>query len=360
MAQNMKGLVKTTTQPDGHRPARRKAMIAAAASPAIAGSALSVATGLFAVSSAQAQTSGDTTYAGAIRAANADGSIPAYTGGLLKPPAGYSPEKGYVDPFAADKPLFTITGANADQYKDFLTVGQLALLKKQPSFKMPIYRTQRTAALPERVVADVVAEAGKISLNGSALSGHSRSTIPFPNPKTGEQAMMNFLMRYAGGGYDREYSWFPVRANGDTYRVGYTDRVVYAENIEPSQVSTGLQFAFTSAYTAPPALAGTVYMVHEFTDPIKNPRAAWVYNAGQRRVRRAPDLAYDNVADGTEGMRVTDQYFGFNGALDRYNWRLVGRREMYVPYNTYKVASKSLKYADIIGKGSANIDLMLY
>ncbi len=360
MAQNTKDLVKTTTQPDRHRPARRRAMIAAAASPVIAGSALSATTGLFAVASAQAQTSGETTYAGAIRAANADGSIPAYTGGLLKPPAGYSPEKGYIDPFASEKPLFTITGANADQYKEFLTVGQLALLKKQPNFKMPIYRTQRTAALPERVVADVVAEAGKISLNGSALSGHSRSTIPFPNPKTGEQAMMNFLMRYAGGGYDREYSWFPVRANGDTYRVGYTDRVVYAENIEPSQVSTGLQFAFTSAYTAPPALAGTVYMVHEFTDPIKNPRAAWVYNAGQRRVRRAPDLAYDNVADGTEGMRVTDQYFGFNGALDRYNWKLFGRREMFVPYNTYKVASKSLKYADIIGKGSANSDLMRY
>ncbi len=178
MAKDKKGLENFETQQGKHRPARRRAMIAAAVSPAIAGSALSATTGLFAANAAQAQSAAETTYAGAIRAANADGSIPAYTGGLLKPPAGYSPEKGYIDPFASEKPLFTITGANADQYKDFLTVGQLALLKKQPNFKMPVYRTHRTAALPERAVADVVAEAGKITLNGSELSGHQGNLLP--------------------------------------------------------------------------------------------------------------------------------------------------------------------------------------
>jgi len=300
------------------------------------------------------------TYTGAIRAANADGSIPAYTGGLMKPLAGYSPQTGYIDPFPNDKPLFTITGANADQYREQLTEGLLALLKKNPDFRMPVYTTHRTAALPERVIAEVAAEAGKVQLSGGSLVNHNRTHIPFPTPKTAEQAMFNFLLRYAGGGYDREYSWFPVRANGDFYRVGYTDRVVYAENITPSQVESGLQFAFMSQYTAPPALAGTVYMVHEFKDALKNPRAAWVYNAGQRRVRRAPDLAYDNVADGTEGMRVTDQYFAFNGALDRYDWKLLGRKEMFVPYNTYRVGSKSLKYADVIGKGTVRSDLMRY
>ena len=70
--------------------------------------------------------------------------------------------------------------------------------------------------------------AGKVQLKGGNLLNHSRTTIPFPTPKTGEEAMFNFLLHYAGGGYDREYSWFPVRANGDYYRVGYTDRVVYA------------------------------------------------------------------------------------------------------------------------------------
>jgi hypothetical protein len=280
----------------------------------------------------------EATATGALAGPNADGSIPAYAGGLTKPPAGWSADKGYVDPFPQDKPLYTITAANAGQYAALLTPGVQALLKRQPAFQMPVYQTRRTAALPAT----------------------AKGTVPFPQPKTGEQAMQNHLNRYAGGGYDREYAWFPVRANGEFYKVGYADTVVYAENFTPSQKDSGLQFAFMSRYTAPAALAGTVYLVHEFEDPIKNPRAAWVYNAGQRRVRRAPDLAYDNVADGTEGMRVTDQYFAFNGALDRYDWKLLGRKEMLVPYNTYKVGSKSLKYADVIGKGTAKSDLMRY
>jgi hypothetical protein len=294
--------------------------------------------GLATSSSAVLAQGAEATATGALAGPNADGSIPAYAGGLTKPPAGWSADKGYVDPFPQDKPLYTITAANAGQYAALLTPGVQALLKRQPAFQMPVYQTRRTAALPAT----------------------AKGTVPFPQPKTGEQAMQNHLNRYAGGGYDREYAWFPVRANGEFYKVGYADTVVYAENFTPSQKDSGLQFAFMSRYTAPAALAGTVYLVHEFEDPIKNPRAAWVYNAGQRRVRRAPDLAYDNVADGTEGMRVTDQYFAFNGALDRYDWKLLGRKEMLVPYNTYKVGSKSLKYADVIGKGTAKSDLMRY
>ena len=74
---------------------------------------------------------------------------------------------------------------------------------------------------------------------------------------------------------------------------------------------------------------------------MKQTRSAWIYNAGQRRVRRAPDLAYDNFNDGTEGMRTSDQFDAWNGAPDRYDWKLVGKKEIYVPYNAYKLADKS-------------------
>jgi hypothetical protein len=119
-------------------------------------------------------------------------------------------------------------------------------------------------------------------------------------------------------------------------------------------------FSFLGFYTAPATLQGTVYLVHESIDQVKQPRQAWVYNAGQRRVRRAPDLAYDNVADGTEAMRVTDQFDAYNGAPDRYEWKLVGKKEMYVPYNAYKLSDKKLKYADIIQKNTINSSLMRY
>ena len=81
--------------------------------------------------------------------------------------------------------------------------------------------------------------------------------------------------------------------------------------------------------------SGTAFLVHEPLDQVAESRSAWIYNAGSRRVRRAPDLAYDGVNDGSEGMVVTDQIDGYNGAPDRYDWQLLGKREIYVPYNTY-------------------------
>ena len=51
----------------------------------------------------------DLTPTGAEQAGNADGSIPAWSGGLTQPPAGYSAAKGCIDPFANEQPLYTVT-----------------------------------------------------------------------------------------------------------------------------------------------------------------------------------------------------------------------------------------------------------
>jgi hypothetical protein len=89
-------------------------------------------------------------------------------------------------------------------------------------------------------------------------------------------------------------------------------------------------------------------MVHETLDQVKESRRAWVYNTGQRRVRRAPQVAYDNPGTASDGMRTSDQLDMFNGGIDRYDWKLVGKKEVYVPYNSYKLHSDSLKVADIV------------
>lgn len=315
---------------------------------------------LAAISAADAERLGsELTPTGGTKAANADGSIPAWDGGIKAPPAGWKPEKGYVDPFAGEKPKMTITGANADQYKDKLPSGLLALLKKYPNFAMPVYPTHRSAALPQAEYDKIKAQATRISLSNGHIEGREDSTVPFPIPKTGEEAIQNHLLRYFGGGLEREFAWFPVRANGDSYKVGFIDRVVGAKNLDPQQ-GGNLNFALYAKYTAPATLDGTVYLVHDPVDQAKEPRSAWIYNSGLRRVRRAPDLAYDNVSDGTEGMRVTDQYLAYNGATDRYDWKLLGKKEMYVPYNTYKIGDKSLKYADILDKNTIRSDLMRY
>lgn len=322
--------------------------------------ALMSGSAMAAISAAEAAKLGqDLTPSGAEKAGNKDGSIPAWTGGLNRAPAGWTPEQGYTDPFAADKPILTITGANADQYKDKLPAGAYAMLKKYPNFTMPVYPTRRSAALPQSVYDQAKAESTKITMNNGHLEGRESSHIPFPIPKTGEEAIYNHTLRYAGGGFEREYAWFPVRANGENYRVGFNERLIGAKNFDPAQ-GGNFYMSFYGSFTAPATLDGTVYLVHEPLDQAKENRSAWIYNSGLRRVRRAPDLAFDNVSDGTEGMRTTDQYFGYNGSTERYDWKLVGKKEMYVAYNTYKIGDKKLKYADILDKNTVKSDLMRY
>src|SRR5687768_646749 len=82
---------------------------------------------------------------GGEKAANKDGTIPAWDGGLTKSPACYKgPPARYCDPFTEDKPKFVITAQNVAQYKDKLSVGQLAMFRKYPTYKMKVYGTRRT------------------------------------------------------------------------------------------------------------------------------------------------------------------------------------------------------------------------
>lgn len=289
---------------------------------------------------------------------NADGSIPAYTGGLAQPPAGWSADKGYTDPFAGEKPLFTITAQNLAQYKDKVTPGMQALFAKYPNFQMPVYPTHRTATVPAAVAAKVKAEATNAELNGFGLANLNGTTTPFPIPKNGLEAIWNHTVRYLGGGLERTYSSFPVRPSGDFYDVKVLENRVFDTNMDKQSPNRLLNY--TARFLSPATLAGTIQLVQEPIDQVAEVRSAWIYNVGQRRVRRAPDLAYDNVNDGTEGLRVTDDFDAFNGAPDRFDWKLVGKKEMYVAYNDYKLGSKQIPYKDILTPGTPNPDLMRY
>ena len=301
----------------------------------------------------------DLTPVGAERAGNADGTIPAWEGGLTAPPPGWTPEQGYVDPFPEDKPLLTITAENAAQHAAKLTPGMQALLKKYPQqFRMHVYPTRRTAALPKDVTDRVRAQAPKVALNGFGLKDLGGSTTPFPIPSSGLEVIWNHLVRYVGGGTERIGHSFPVRANGDYFKIGFRAKRIYAQNMEDPEPNR--LFYALGYFTEPATLRGTIFLVHEPVDQVAEQRSAWIYNAGARRVRRAPDLAYDGVNDGSEGMIVTDQVDAYNGAPDRFEWKLVGKRELYVPYNTYKLSDKALKYKDIIGKHTINADLVRY
>ncbi|MCX7170106.1 MAG: DUF1329 domain-containing protein, partial [Proteobacteria bacterium] len=298
----------------------------------------------------------DLTPMGAEKAGNKDGVIPEWTGGLVSAPSGFDVKKGYIDPFGSEKPLFTMTAANADKYKDHLSAGHLALLKKYSTYKMNVYATHRSAAFPQKVYDDgkKFATAAELSEEGNWVKNSGTSAVPFPIPKRAEEIMWNVSLHWHGGGVERIYDWVTVQSNGGSYKVRvderwYKDAHGYVDG-SPGDRS----ISFYVKYLSPATLEGTTYLIWEPFNLEAGARQAWVYNVGQRRVRRAPDVAYDFVAEGTEGLRFSDNYDGWNGKLDRYNWKIVGKKEVYVPYNAYKMADKKLKYADMHLPGHLN------
>jgi len=324
--------------------------------------ALTLATGsaLAKVSTQEAKKLGhNLTAMGAQKAANASGTIPAYTGGLAQ----NKNTDPYVDIYANEKPLFVITKDNLAQHKNKLTTGQVAMFDKYPdTYKMPIYKTHRTANYPKSILA----KAKKNATSAELLAGgnglvHFDETVPFAIPQSGLEVIWNHVTRFRGGSVEIYQATVPVQRNGS-----FTPVKVRANFTPPQYLKGGydekkdknILFYYSSANTAPARLTGNVLLVHETIDQINEPRKAWQYNAGQRRVRRAPQVAYD--APNTDGMRTADQVDMFNGAPDRYNWKLVGKKEIYIPYNSYKLMDKEAKYDDIIGAGHINQDYTRY
>ncbi|WP_443190990.1 DUF1329 domain-containing protein [Pseudomonas indica] len=304
----------------------------------------------------------DLTPLGAERAGNAAGTIPAWDGGLARSANAYDPAQGYKDPFVADQPLFTITAANADQYKAQLSPGQLAMLKRFPSWKLPVYPSRRSASYPAKVYEAAKANALTASLieNGNGIADFQVAT-PFPIPQSALEVLWNHLTRYRGDSVKRYYAQAVPQANGDYFMTSIEDLFLFnADAGDYSKGNGNVLFYFRQSVLAPARLAGTELLVHETVNQVKEPRLAWLYAAGQRRVRRTPNVAYDSPGTASDGMRTTDNFDMFSGAPDKYDWQLVGKQEMYVPYNSYKFAAKTNTYADIVKPGHVNPDLLRY
>lgn len=318
-----------------------------------------------AVSPAEAAKLGkELTPLGGVAAANADGSIPAWNGGITEAPAGYKPGMHHPDPFANDKVLYTVTNANKDQYKDLLTPGIVKMFETYPdTYKMDVYQTRRTASYPQSVYDATVANASNATLvqGGNGIKGAAMG-VPFPIPANGLEAIWNHILRYRGEGAVRNGGQAAPTADGDFTFIGFDESLLIdyskpgasAEALEKSNIL----FRFKQKVTEPARLAGTALLVHETMDQVKQPRQAWTYNSGQRRVRRAPNVAYDAPGTASDGLRTTDDFDMYNGAPDRYTWELKGKKEILIPYNSYKLHSDSLKYEDIIKPGHIATDVV--
>ncbi len=309
----------------------------------------------------------DLTPMGSQKAGNKEGTIPAWTGGLQGPPSNVTYKIGdrQPDPYPDDKILFTITAANMAQYAKNLGEMPVAMLKAYPdSFKMNVYQTRRSCAQPPAMYEQMKINAlnSTISPDAAGLTGALR-TIAFPIPGVAQEVIWDHRMKFRGHKVTlNSVNAAPTRTGDFTLYVSQAEAIF--SYIDPAVKSfdelNNIWYRYIQQTIAPARSAGNVVLIHDTINLAQGARKAWVYSPGTRRVRRSPNIAYDNPGTNSDGLQVTDGYAGFNGAMDRYDWTYIGRSEFYLAANSYRMAQTSVKYKDIFKPGHINMDLPRY
>lgn len=293
---------------------------------------------------------------------NADGTIPPYEGGITTPPADYVPGGYRVDPFADDKILFTITADNMDQHADKLTEMHKMMLKTYPTFKMRVYPTRRSASYPQRIYEATKKYAKTAESDGIGGYLNSVQGVAFPIPKNADELLCNYLSRYRGDSSEKSYLTAVVNESGS-----YTPQITMEKfyNIlhlpETTLDNVGKYSLLYKLYKhSPPRIAGQIVLLHEPVSYKITDRSAWTYNPGQRRVRRAPNYEHDNPGTGSDGVITVDQKNQWSGNTERFNWTVIGKKEMYVPYNAYGITTNKVKLKELLTPQHMNSDLLRY
>lgn len=305
----------------------------------------------------------DLTPMGAEKAGNG-GAIPAWTGGIPTPPPGITVTAGerLANPFASDAVEYTVTPGNMGQYDSVLTEGYKKMLSTYDTYKMNVYQTRRTCAFPEFVY-----EANKRNAQVAELVGGGNGVgkgimgTPFPIINSGLEGIWNHTLRYRSFKLTRQFTAAPVTATGD-----YTLQTVQDEAIlqwsDPSKGAAeeldNISIYYIANTTAPARAAGNVILVHETLNRALDPRKAWQYSPGTRRVRRAPNIAYDNPGTNSDGLSTSDSFDGYNGAPDRFDWTVKGKSEKLIAYNTYD--AEQATYDEFIQARHLNQDKIRY
>ena len=296
------------------------------------------------------------TPSGAEREGNKDGSIPPWQGAEAPLPGWeWGKNRRASWKHGNEKPLFTIDAANADQYADKLSAGQLAMLRQRKDYRMDVFPSHRTCGVPEFVAANTRKnlDTAKISADGWSLKDATVPGYPFPIPADGLQAMWNAKMRYRGVGIDYKgtiTAVSPRRGSTEWIRADSEQTLFIPWGAKGSNALSSfppVEFFVYFAYTAPTALAGQALAITQYLNQAEN--ETFYYFPGQRRVRRMPTYSHDSPQIGMENQYTLDEPNVFNGALDRFDWKLIGKKDMIVPYNGFGGHDFKTKFEDVAG-----------
>lgn len=305
----------------------------------------------------------DLTPIGAERAANADGSIPEWTGGVTEALPGWPNDNHHrPNPYADDEVLFTITADNMEQYADKLTEGTRAMLEAYPdSFRLNVYPSRRTAAFPQLIYDAIAQNAVRAELaDGGNAVENVWGSIPFPIPKTGVEVIWNHLLRYQGAYREFEGNENVIFNNGQRQDWFFNSQAVspfYDPDASDSDKEEGVFAKIAITITEPSRDSGEGYLAIGSLDMSGQPPKAWTYDPGERRVRRAPNLAFDTP---DRSLNVIDDFEVFSGSPERYDWKLKGKKEIYIPYNNNELNSPNHDLAEVAGDDYLNADLIRY
>jgi hypothetical protein len=226
---------------------------------------------------------------------------------------------------------------------------------------MIVYPTLRSAFFPDAINAATIKNATSASLKGTDEIDGAVLGFPFPIPKSGAEVIWNHKMRFRGAAVRRYNNQAIVKPDGSYKITKLVEDVKFKyANLQESNPGTKILLYYLSEVLSPPRVAGQLTLVHESSGAGGSGRDAWIFNPGLGRVNRAPDVGYDNPYIGTDGEQFNDQVDVFNGALDRYDWKLVGKKEVYIPYNSFLINAPLIKYKDIIRPGHINQNLARY
>ena len=288
---------------------------------------------------------------GAERAGNAAGTIPAWTGGLTQVPAGvtWAPDSSLPpDFFASDAMLYKVDTSNLSQYGSLLSDGVQMLIKNK-GFYINVYPTRRTHALPQWVYDNVASNVTRVTPEGGdyrlGFNG-AYGGIPFPilssDPlQAGAQLLWNHEARFTGSWQDQNVCGYTVE-NGVPILVSGQENQYKADYYQRDGNPAGFDHRFYTVLLrqfAPSTVAGGEALGFISANPTVLPNNSWALLQGQGRVRKTPNLVFDTPSSYVDAISNYDEIFGFNGALYKYDWKLLGKREMLIPYNNNKIFS---------------------
>ena len=218
----------------------------------------------------------------------------------------------------------------------YLTEGQIAMFQTYPeTFVMYIYPSRRSCAVPNEVYDLSKSGNANMIADGEGVDGVVGS-IPFPDASEPLHHVWNHILRYRGVDIVGGAPYYVVNPDGSmTQGAGEAIAKNCWNPFVKESYCEGLQGMLMQKVTHPPRLADASLLVIESLNALESPRKAWVYDPGTRRVRRAPNIAYDYLGSASQGLSTADSFDGFNGAKDRYNWSNIGTELKFMPYNVY-------------------------